>query len=148
MRMRVWDFIVYKAHCPGGEVYIGRTKLSIEERAKCHARTSTSPLYNILKLYPHAVTWSVLWTGDSFNESMEVEIAEIEKAKRRGERVLNRTRGGWYDRTDSPEARKKIAKWRRNKRRKDLLEGGGVKWVTPPSTKGRGGRGRKGRTNR
>lgn len=107
--MRSGPFAVYMLCFPDGTAYVGRTAATPHVRlgrhladAARHPR-STRPVRVALRQYGAArTTLVVLWRGDNWYQSKGREIGEIQRARARlGDRLLNRTRGGFYDPYDA-----------------------------------------------
>lgn len=108
MSWRTRTYIVYEAVVDDGEghsfLYIGRTGQGLYERKRRHirdaARGSMLPLHQAIRAQS-VVSWTVVWKGKSFHESMEEEIRRIRQARKEGKALLNLTRGGYHDGVDA-----------------------------------------------
>lgn len=128
-------YIVYEARLSDGTVYIGRTGQTLEARIKAHRCDSRSVIHFAFDLLE--IQWTVLWEGESYGQSMSMEIVKILQAKKRGERLLNRTRGGWYDKYDCGLVKpNRGGKWKKGKRYGKKRKKALVRWLTPPSAGG------------
>ncbi len=100
-------YIVYEARLPDGSVYVGRTGSTLEMRRGEHEaaalRGSPLPFHAAIRSGAEVV-WTVAWEGSHYHQSMGKEIAQILKRKREGVVLLNRTRGGFYDKYDRRRA--------------------------------------------
>jgi hypothetical protein len=100
LKVTVYVFKVYEARLPDGRVYIGKVNGHLSTRVNSHrsamVRGSTLPLHVAMRSGVEPA-WSVLWQGISSKQCNEAEVREIAAARRRGERLLNLTRGGRYD---------------------------------------------------
>lgn len=96
-------------------VYIGRTASTLERRKAQHlsdvARGSQRPFHHALRLWSgHSscrTSWRVVYKTHSHHESMLEETRRITAAARMPHvRLLNLTRGGYYDKVDFENLRK------------------------------------------
>src|ERR1019366_2436984 len=127
---------VYQATFPDGSVYVGRTGQTLERRIEAHHRDAAAggerAMLVALRSFPREqVKWETLWSGTARSQSMAMEIVAIRRLCLTT-KLLNRTRGGWYDRYDAGVSRPK--------RRRRGVEFG----LCPKSQSGGGGEPREG----
>ena len=98
-------YLIYSARFPDGSLYIGRTGGTLAERIDTHylnAKYERRPISLALRKHEKgSVIWMVLFETDNVYQSKGREIAELIKARKAGEKLLNLTRGGFYDPYDA-----------------------------------------------
>lgn len=116
--------LVYKATCPKGRIYIGITKLNLEERKRRHLRASENgsqfKFHKVLRKYPTDVKWEVLEEVSSWEKAQEKEIFYIEQYNS-FYKGLNSTKGGEGQLGNTPFLGKKHKKSSKDKIRKAHL---------------------------
>ena len=91
-------FLVYTATLPDGSVYVGRTGRTLADRIHAHRRHSSCRTLQRALRDGVPIDWKVIWQGGNYFQSKGIESKTIWDLQQQGCRLLNQTRGGFYDR--------------------------------------------------
>jgi len=75
--------LIYKVESPSGNVYIGLTSLTLEERKKEHGYQvnvgSNTAIHRAMRKYKDLLKWEILTHEDDYEQLKELEISYIKK---------------------------------------------------------------------